>query len=62
MYLPSLSKMEQLCVKSFIDHNLEYHLYTYGEVKNIPEGVIVKDGNEILPASYQIFSSCYYCY
>ena len=48
---PSLSKMEQLCVKSFIDHNLEYHLYTYGEVKNIPEGVIVKDGNEILPAS-----------
>ena len=30
---PSLSKMEQLCIKSFVDHNLEYHLYTYGEVK-----------------------------
>ena len=46
-----LSKMEQLCAKSFVDNGHEYHLYTYGDVKNIPEGVIVKDGNEIVPAS-----------
>ena len=46
-----LSLMEQLSAKSFIDHGHEYHLYTYGDVKNIPEGVIVKDGNEILPES-----------
>ena len=26
-------------------------IYTYGDVANIPEGTIVKDGNEILPAS-----------
>ena len=44
----SLSKMEQLCAKSFVDNGHEYHLYTYGDVKNIPEGVIVKDGNEIV--------------
>ena len=47
----SLSKMEQLCAKSFVDNGHEYHLYTYGDVKNIPEGVIVKDGNEIVDES-----------
>jgi hypothetical protein len=26
----------------------EYHLYTYDKVDNIPENVIIKDGNEIL--------------
>ena len=46
-----LSNMEQLSAKSFIDHGHTYHLYTYGDVKNIPEGIIVKDGNEILPES-----------
>ena len=44
-----LSKMEQLCAKSFVDNGHIYHLYTYGDVKNIPEGVIVKDGNDIVP-------------
>ena len=43
-----LSKMEQLCLKSFIDNQHVVHLYTYGEVENIPEGVIIKDGNEIV--------------
>ena len=43
----SLGKMEQLSAKSFIDHGHTYHLYTYGKVENIPEGVIVKDGNVI---------------
>lgn len=47
----TLSKMEQLAMKSFVDNDLEYHLYTYGEVTNVPEGVIIKDGNEILPES-----------
>ena len=48
---PRLSNMEHLCIKSFIDLGHEFHLYTYDKVDNIPEGVIVKDGNEILPAS-----------
>lgn len=46
-----LSKMEQLSMKSFVDNGLEYHLYTYGEVPNVPEGVIIKDANEILDKS-----------
>ena len=44
----SLSKLEQLSMKSFIDHGHIYHLYTYDNVENIPNGVIVKDGNDIL--------------
>ena len=46
-----LSKMEQLSIKSFNDNGHEYHLYTYGDVEGIPEGTIVKDGNEILDKS-----------
>jgi mannosyltransferase OCH1-like enzyme len=43
--------MEQLSISSFLKNGHEYHLYTYDEVKHIPAGTIVKDGNEILPAS-----------
>lgn len=45
---PELSNLEKLCLKSFIDNGHEFHLYTYCEIKNIPEGVIIKDANEIL--------------
>lgn len=48
---PELSTMEQLSISSFLINGHEYQLYTYGEVKNIPAGTIVKDGNEILPAA-----------
>ena len=48
---PRLSNMEYLCIKSFLDHGHEFHLYTYDKVDNIPEGCIVKDGNDILPSS-----------
>lgn len=50
-----LSNMEKLSIKSFIDNGHIYHLYTYGDVKGIPEGTIVKDGNEILDKS-EIFT------
>ena len=46
-----LSVMEQLSVASFLRNGHEYHLYVYEDVKNIPRGTTVKDGNEILPAS-----------
>jgi len=45
-----LSLMEQLSINSFLSNGHEYHLYIYNDVKNIPEGTIVKNGNEILPA------------
>ena len=46
-----LSVMEQLSIASFLRNGHQYHLYVYEDVKNIPLGTIVKDGNEILPAS-----------
>ena len=46
-----LSVMEQLSIASFLRNGHEYHLYVYEDVKNIPSGTTIKDGNEILPAS-----------
>lgn len=46
-----LSTMEVMCIKSYQAHGHEFHLYTYGPLKNIPEGTVVKDANEIVPES-----------
>lgn len=47
----ALSMMEQLSLASFLRHGHDYHLYVYEDVADIPEGVDVRDGNDILPAS-----------
>ena len=47
----ALSVMEQLSIASFLINGHDYHLYVYGELKNIPIGATVKDANEILPSS-----------
>lgn len=46
-----LSVMEQLSIASFLRNGHAYHLYVYEDVKNIPPGTAIKDGNEILPES-----------
>jgi mannosyltransferase OCH1-like enzyme len=46
-----LSVMEQLSISSFLLNGHEYHLYVYDEVKNIPPGTTIKDGDKILPSS-----------
>ncbi|HET7290318.1 MAG TPA: hypothetical protein VFJ67_07775, partial [Thermodesulfobacteriota bacterium] len=43
-----LSVMEQLSIISFLSNGHSYHLYTYNEVKNVPEGVTLKDANGII--------------
>jgi mannosyltransferase OCH1-like enzyme len=48
---PELSLMEQLSIASFLQNGHEYHLYVYDEVREVPSGTVIKDGNEILPAS-----------
>jgi hypothetical protein len=50
----ALSTMERLCLNSFIKNGHEFHLYTYNEVKNVPDGVIIKNANEIIPEE-QVF-------
>lgn len=48
-YGDDLSNMEIISIKSFLEHGHTYHLYTYNDINNMPDGVIVKDGNDILP-------------
>jgi hypothetical protein len=52
LWLGELSLMEQLCLKSFVDHGYDVHLYAYGDALGVPEGVIVKDASEILGPEY----------
>ena len=47
-----LSKLEQLCIQSFLDNGHEFHLYVYDDVPGIPSGTIVKNANEILSANH----------
>ncbi|MDO5620907.1 MAG: hypothetical protein Q4G24_05495 [Paracoccus sp. (in: a-proteobacteria)] len=44
----NLSYLEQLCLKSFVDAGQHTILYTYEGVTNAPEGVEMRDANEIL--------------
>lgn len=43
-----LSYLEQLCIQSFLDVGHDVVLYHYGEVQNVPAGVTLAHGNEIL--------------
>jgi hypothetical protein len=47
-----LSAMEQLAVQSFLANGHPFHLYTYDTIDGLPDGTVVKDANEILPASH----------
>ncbi len=44
-----LSKLEQLCIQSFLDNGHEFHLYVYGDVGAVPAGAIIKSAEAILP-------------
>ena len=48
---PELSVMEQLSIASFLQNGHEYHLYVYDAVRNVPARAVIKDANEVLPAS-----------
>ena len=45
-----LSYMEQLCAVSFRDAGHSVRLYHYGPVDNVPDGIELADGNEVLNA------------
>ena len=47
----SLSAMERMCIASFLDHGHPLHLYAYAPIDGVPNGVTLRDANEILPAS-----------
>ena len=43
-----LSTMERLCLASFVHNGHPIELYAYEDIENIPDGVVLRDGNEIL--------------
>ena len=43
-----LSWLEQLCLKSFVDRGQRITLFSYHDIPNVPEGVIRRDGREVL--------------
>ena len=45
----TLSPMEILSLNSFVKNDMEIHLYCYVDIKNVPTGVVIKDGRDIIP-------------
>jgi len=44
-----LSVMEQLCMTSFLRNGHTFRLHTYNDVRGVPEGVELRDANEVAP-------------
>src|SRR5207253_1910437 len=42
-----LSVMERMSIISFLRNGHEYHLYTYNDLPNVPDGTVIKDANGI---------------
>lgn len=42
--------MQQLCITSFLQNGSSFSLYVYDKVKDIPQGTIVKDASQLVPA------------
>jgi Glycosyltransferase sugar-binding region containing DXD motif len=47
----TLSIMERMSIASFLANGHEFHLFAYSDVKDVPAGAVLRDGNEILHAS-----------
>lgn len=46
---PTISFIEQLSMLSFLRAGHPVHLYAYGDIRNVPEGVVVQDANAVAP-------------
>lgn len=53
----TLSIVEQLCIKSYLKNGHEFHLYTYNQVKGVPDGTTLLNANDILPQSEIFYDS-----
>ena len=52
---PELTWMEQMCLMSFVEAGHTTTLYSYEPVRNVPDGVVVKDANDIMPTNEIIY-------
>ncbi|TCD07722.1 hypothetical protein EZ449_14410 [Pedobacter frigidisoli] len=44
----TLSNVEKLCIKSFLDYGHDFHLYCYDQIANVPKGTKLFDASKIL--------------
>ena len=44
-----LSKMERMCVQSYLNHGHSFFLHVYDQVDNVPDGVHLRPADEIVP-------------
>jgi len=54
LWLGDFTTMERLAVCSFLENGHEFHLYAYKSLRGVPDGVRLRDGNEIV-SSDRIF-------
>jgi hypothetical protein len=52
-----LSLLEQLSIASFVRNGHEFHLYTYNNISDVPDGTQLKDANEII-LEKNVFTYC----
>lgn len=50
-YGSPLDEIGKLCIKSFIHHGFEFHLWSYDKNVSVPKGCVVRDASEILDSS-----------
>ena len=51
----NLPQISIICIQSFLKNGYKFNLYTYETIENVPENVVIKNANDILPQS-DIFS------
>lgn len=51
LWIGQLSPLECLCLRSFVAAGHPVHLYSYGQLENVPQGVTLQDAGDILPRS-----------
>lgn len=50
-YGTELTQIEQLCIKSFLAHGHDFHLYSFNDLIGVPNGCIIKGANQIVSES-----------
>lgn len=45
----NFSEMERMCAASFVRNGFRLHLWTYGDISNAPDGVIIRNARELIP-------------
>jgi hypothetical protein len=54
-YGGALSPIEWLCLQSFVDRGISFHLYVYDESLEVPTGVVLKDARAFYPEDRVFF-------